>query len=336
MKRIGLAAVMALLAGWTASRAGDAPEAPWQWAELVCSGEPHARHEAGFVACGERLYLLGGRRVQPVDVLDPATRSWRTAPAPPMEIHHFQAVVWAGRIYLPGAMTGPFPRERGLDHVPVFDPESETWSRGPEVPKDRRRGAAGAVVAGDDLYVIGGIVDGHRGGYVPWLDKVNLRTGEWTRLPDAPRARDHFQAALLDGIIYAAGGRTSSQATGQVFQLTVAPVDVWDLARGEWSTLAEVLPTPRAGNATVAAGGLILVIGGESGTRREAHDEVEAYDPARAEWRALPGLARGRHGTAVAVHEVRLYIASGSGHRGGGPELTSVEVARADAGGREK
>ncbi len=300
---------------------------PWRWTELGCTGEPHARHEAGFVACGDHLYLLGGRRVQPVDVFDPAARAWRAAPAPPLEIHHFQAVVWEGRIYLPGAMTGPYPRERGLDHIPVFDPVSERWSRGPAVPEDRRRGAAGAVVVGDDLFVVGGIVDGHRGGYVPWLDRVNLRTGEWTRLTDAPRARDHFQAALLDGKIYAAGGRTSSQATGQVFELTVAPVDVFDLASGTWSTLAEPLPTPRAGNATVAAGGLVLVVGGESGTQARAHDEVEAWDPARGEWRTLPPLARGRHGTAVAVHGGRLYIASGSGNRGGGPELKSIEAA---------
>lgn len=305
--------------------AADQP-GDWRWEKLACSGQPHARHEAGFVPCHDHLYLLGGRRVQPVDVFDPQHAAWRTAPPPPLEIHHFQAVTWRGLIYLPGAMTGPYPRERGLDHIPIFDPVREVWSRGPAVPEDRRRGAAGAVVVDDDLYLIGGIVDGHRGGYVAWLDRVDLRTGEWTRLSDAPHARDHFQAALLDGKLYAAGGRTTSQATGQVFELTVAPVDVFDLADQTWSTLPEPLPTPRAGNATVAVAGRLLVVGGESGAQRQAHDEVEAYDPASGQWLALPPLARGRHGTAVAVHAGRLYIASGSGNRGGGPELTSIEA----------
>jgi hypothetical protein len=279
------------------------------------------------VACGDELVLLGGRRVQPVDVLDPATLTWRAASRPPLEIHHFQPVVWGGKIYLPGAMTGRFPGEVGLDHVPVYDVATDAWTRGPAVPEDRRRGASGAVVVGDDLFVVGGIVDGHRGGYVAWLDRVHLPTGEWTRLADAPHARDHFQAAVIDGKLYAAGGRTTSQATGQTFELTVAPVDVYDLAKGEWRTLAEPLPTPRAGNATLAHGGRLVVVGGESGTQRVAHAEVEAYDPSTREWTAWPALQRGRHGTGVAWWGGRLWIASGSGNRGGGPELTSVEVA---------
>lgn len=320
-----------LLIGLVGVGVGLAAEG-WEWKEVACEGRPHARHEAGFVRCGEELYLLGGRRVQPVDVFDPKERRWRAASRPPLEIHHFQPVVWQGKIYLPGAMTGRFPGETGLDHIPIYDPETDEWTRGPEVPEGRRRGGAGAVVVGDTLYVVCGIVDGHRGGYVPWLDVVNLETGEWTVLPDAPRARDHFQAGELNGLIYAAGGRTTSQATGQTFELTVGPVDVYDPATRRWATLVEELPTRRAGTATVVHGGKVLVVGGESGTQRVAHDEVEGYDPRAGRWVKLPPLQVGRHGTGVAVYDGRLWIASGSGNRGGGPELTSLEVM--EAGGR--
>lgn len=298
------------------------------WGEMTCTGTPSARHEGGFVACGNHLHLLGGRGLKPVNRFDPKTSTWRRAAEAPMEIHHFQAVVWRERIYLPGAMTGGFPREKPLDHIPVYDPATETWSRGPEVPEGRRRGGAGAVVVGDDLYVVAGIVDGHMGGFVPWLDRVNLVTGEWTVLPDAPHARDHFSAVEIGGRIYAAGGRTTSHATGELFSLLVAPVDVYDLATGRWSSLAKPLPTPRAGNAAVAANGWLWVVGGESHTQGEAHAEVEVYDPERANWKVMPSLATGRHGTGVGVWGGRLWIASGSGRRGGGPELTSLESVK--------
>ena len=56
-----------------------------------------------------------------------------------------------------------------------------------------------------------------------------------------------------------------------------------------------------------------------------AHAEVEALDTVSGEWRALAPLARGRHGTGLVLWEDAIYTASGSGNRGGGPELETIE-----------
>ena len=72
------------------------------WQPLETINKPHARHEAAFVECDGRFYLLGGRRVQPVDIFDPATRTWSEGSRPPIEIHHFQPVVWDHQIWLAG------------------------------------------------------------------------------------------------------------------------------------------------------------------------------------------------------------------------------------------
>lgn len=56
-----------------------------------------------------------------------------------------------------------------------------------------------------------------------------------------------------------------------------------------------------------------------------AHDEVEAWHVIRNEWETLPSLARGRHGTGLVLHNNVIYTCSGSGGRGGGPELDSIE-----------
>jgi len=271
------------------------------------------------------MYLIGGRRVQPVDRFDPKTKTWTHASPPPVEIHHFQPVVWRGKVYLAGAMTGPYPHETGLPTILIYDPKTDTWETGPEIPPERRRGGAGCVIVGNTLYLIAGIIDGHWSGHVKWLDALDLETGQWRVLPDAPHARDHFQAAVIDGKIYAAGGRRSSAATGDTFNLLVPEVDVFDLASQTWTTLENApLPTPRAGTSTIAIGFDLIVAGGES-VQKVAHNEVEALDTRTSTWRSLPSLARGRHGTGLVLWNGALYTASGSGNRGGGPELESIE-----------
>jgi N-acetylneuraminic acid mutarotase len=299
-----------------------------QWETLATAGQPHARHEAAFVGLGEKLFLLGGRRIQPVDVYDLATGAWSAGKAPPVETHHFQPVAWEGKIWLPGAMTGKYPHETALAQIPVYDPAADAWSEGPALPADRRRGGSGAVILDGKLYVICGIINGHWDGHVAWLDALDLRTGLWTRLADAPRARDHFQAAVIDGKIYVAGGRRSSGATKQVFDLTIPETDVYDPATGRWSTLpspAGDLPRPRAGTMSLALDGRLLVAGGESMAQPVAHDEVSVLDPRTGEWRLHSTFTRGRHGSGLVRVGDRLYVVAGSGGRGGRPELTSLE-----------
>jgi N-acetylneuraminic acid mutarotase len=286
------------------------------------------RHEHGYVQVGDRFYLLGGRRIQPVDIFDPATGTWTKGAAPPIEIHHFQAVAFDNKIYLLGAMTGRFPVEPPLSNVYIYDPAANAWTVGPEVPADRRRGGAGAVLHNGEIILIAGITNGHSDGHVTWVDAFNPRTGQWRRLPDAPRARDHFHAAIINNKIYVAAGRRSSYATGQTFELTVPEVDVFDLGTNQWSTLPTSgnLPTQRAGAAVAVVAGRLLVMGGES-AQALAHADVESLDPATGQWTALAPLSMGRHATQAILHDGRLYLASGSRTRGA-TEVDTQEIYR--------
>jgi N-acetylneuraminic acid mutarotase len=193
------------------------------------------------------------------------------------------------------------------------------------MPAGRERGGAGTVLHDNKIYLVGGNTNGHWNGFVPWVDVLDLRSGEWTALPDAPHARDHFQAALVDGRIVAAGGRRSYAETKQTFNLTVPEVDVFDIVSGQWSTLSAPIPTPRAGCLAVARGGWAVVLGGESSSQPKAHAEVEALSLATGTWLALPSLIEGRHGTGAAFIGDTLYVAAGCAQRGGGAEIHSME-----------
>ena len=296
-----------------------------QWHTVVTKNQPTARHEDAFAELDGKFYLIGGRGMKPVDIYDPATQTWSTGAQPPLEMHHFQAVPYQGKIYVMGAFTGGYPDEKPIPNVYSYDPVSDQWEKGAKIPEARRRGAAGVVVNDDHFYVVCGIRNGHLGDYKDWLDEYDPATGTWTELPSAPRTRDHFQAVVTDGKIYAAGGRNSSAATEQSFELTIPEVDTYDLASQQWETLSSPLPTERAGSTTVLINNNIVVIGGESGAMEAAHPQVEALDIASGTWQEWPQLQQGRHGTQAVVYDGAIYIAAGSGNRGGGPELTSLE-----------
>ena len=298
------------------------------WVRVSTKGTPTARHEAAFVEVSGKLYLLGGRGMKPVDIFDPQSNGWSTASGPPVEMHHFQPVVHDGRIVAASVFTGGYPHETPLPNVMIYDPASDEWSEGPAIPEGRRRGAAGEVLDGDKLYLVGGIIDGHYAGTVPWLDVLDLNTGKWTQLPDAPQARDHFQAALIGGKIYAAAGRRTSAKTNETFTLTVPETDVFDIESQTWSTVAPI-PTMRAGTSSLALNGKLVVAGGESGAHETAHAEVEVFDPAAGTWRSLPNLVQGRHGTGMTYFDGKLWTAAGSGNRGGRPELDTLEALSA-------
>lgn len=303
----------------------DQPKAtqPANWAETTTTNSPTARHEAAFVAVGKKAYLLGGRGIKPVDIYDPVTKTWSVGDTSPVEIHHFQPVVYNEEIYLMGAMTGGYPGETPLPDIHIYSPAKNEWRTGASIPEGRRRGGAGAVLHNGLIYMICGIQDGHRGGHVPWLDAYNPETDEWAQLPDAPRSRDHFQAVAHGSKLYAPAGRTTVAATNP-FANTIGEVDVYDLTTQQWATLPDTLPTHRAGNAAFCLDDELLVVGGESTAHEVAHNEVEAMDLKSGTWSSLAPLSRGRHGTGVVQLNGQLIMASGCGNRGGQPELADV------------
>ncbi|WP_198673717.1 Kelch repeat-containing protein [Algibacillus agarilyticus] len=296
------------------------------WQQYRPSGKITKRHEAGLVAIYDRIYLLGGRGIKPVDELNIHAEHWRSLSPSPIEIHHFQPVEFDNKIYVIGALTGQFPNEKPIDHVLIYDPRSNEWTQGATIPENRRRGAAGVSVYNNKIYITAGITDGHNGGTVNWFDEYDPATDTWTVLEDAPYVRDHFQTAVHKNKLYAVGGRRTSFRTGELFELVEKHVDVYDFEDKTWSTLEAQLPTGRAGHSVAVFKNNLIVTGGESGANIKAHAQMEILNLNNEEWMIGPSLIQGRHGTGLVVVNEKLYTASGCANRGGSPELSSTEV----------
>jgi N-acetylneuraminic acid mutarotase len=297
------------------------------WRTLHPSNTCTERHECASAVVKDKMYLLGGRGDKPVEEYDPNTNKWVKKAKAPLELHHFQALTYEDKIYVIGAFTGGYPHETPVPNVYIYDPATNEWTKGHEIPEDRRRGAAGVVLHKDKFYVVGGIEDGHWADNRDYMDEYDPKTGEWKQLPDLPRVRDHFQAVVVDNKLYAVGGRKSHAKEGHNFELTYGEVDVYDFSAGTWETLADDanLPTQRAGGSTINYQNGFIVVGGESSAQVTAHNEVEYYDP-QAGWTLLNRLQRGRHGFQVVELNGKYIVAAGCGNRGGSPELTSVEM----------
>ncbi|WP_336513988.1 malectin domain-containing carbohydrate-binding protein [Pollutibacter soli] len=288
------------------------------WSQVVNNSDvlPESRHESGFVEFGGKFYLIGGRGKRALNIFNPETKTWTTgAPVPGnKELHHFQAVVFQNKIYIIGAFTHWFPEEKPVGDIYIYDPLINRWSvKVNAIPVDRRRGAAGAVVHNNLIYLVGGIRNGHTDGWVNWTDSYNPITGEWLRLADAPHERDHFQAAVLNNKLYAAAGRKTGFTS--LLGDTESSVDEYNFETNTWRTLppASDIPTPRAGNAGVVIDNKLLVAGGESNANG-AHPDVELFDPVIGSWTELPSMLTGRHGTQALLYKGTVYIASGWGY----------------------
>ena len=326
MNSLKYIAFLILHFGCLALTAQDLSEYTWQTIET--NGTPTARHESSMVTLNGKIYLIGGRGVKPVEVYDPETNTWTAKQETPFEIHHFQAVPYQDKIYFLGAMTGKYPKETPLENIWIYYPEKDQWEKGPEIPENRRRGGAGAVLFDDKIYWVCGIDFGHTSGTNNNFDSYDLKTGEWKVLTRAPHIRDHFSAIVVDQKLYVLGGRNTSyhlpNRFGAFFGKVNPHIDVYDFETKKWLTLESILPVPSAAGGLVQLGDHILYFGGES-DQKLAHNDCYAMDTPTGGWVKLAPLNTGRHGGGAVVIGDKVYTAAGSPKRGGG-NLDSMEV----------
>jgi hypothetical protein len=300
----------------------------YRWTTIDATGDVTGRHENAFVEYKGKFYLLGGRGVNPVNVFNPETNSWETKAKSPMQIHHFQPVVYGNAIYMLGAMEGGYPGEPPLKNIWIYYPETDTWEKGAEIPENRRRGGAGAVLYNDKIYLVCGIEYGHTSGTNNYFDSYCLKTGKWEVLTKAPHIRDHFAAIVVDHKLYCIGGRNTSvhypDNFGAFFSATIPQVDVYDFKQEKWYTLPEPLPVPTAAGGVVNIDNYIIYMGGE-GSQMQAYNQTQCLDVNTGKWTQLAPMNMGRHGSGAILYNGDIYKAAGSPNKGGG-NLTSIEV----------
>ncbi len=329
----------------TTTTADTPPPGDAIWREVPDGGGPQDRHEAGFVAVGNRLYLIGGRGTRPIQYFDLGTGVWVNTGVSTTNLHHFQPVVIGDDIYIVGALTGTcctVTTEPPATVVKVFDTATNTLSDTHAILTQFRRGSAGAVVHNGDIYVISGNTGGHGDDGTENLDLFTrydpFGSPRWTALDPIPHPRDHFAAAMIGNRLFVAGGRTSEVGpitSVAMFAAVVPEVDVYNFNTSSWSTLT-MLPSPRAAAATAALNGALYIIGGEGGALSDmgdpAWDRVDRLVP-NTDWDTLDSIPVPRHGTGAATCADDIYVAAGAETRGGQDEVNDFHALDTEGDG---
>ena len=273
---------------------------------------PRPQVEGSAAAIGPVIYTAGGSHpgnLHTVLAFDTRSRHWTRPPHLPFGINHTAMAVHDGKLYLAG---GFLEGESETDRFLEYDPATGRWSELP--PMATARGGAAAAVIGDRMYVVDGGpqpygVSDPRGPY-KMLEIFDFETGEWSSGPPPPVAVHHVSAAVIDGKLYMAGGRVDHETSSDAFVS-------YDPATEEWTRLANLPEGAVSSLGTVAAGGQVVVFGGDDEVDWEdgggwVSASAWAYDPETRRWTRLPDLGVERHAFGAAVAGGRIYAIGGS------------------------
>lgn len=184
----------------------------------------------------------------------------------------------------------------------AYDTVSNSWSSMASMPTSRF--SFGAATANGRIYAVGGETQTN---VVSTAEAYDPSSDTWTTVSSMPTARDALAVvAGLNGQIYAIGGE--AQGSDGTYG-PVGTVEVYDLVKNSWSTVAS-MPTPRLGlAATVGPDGRIYAIGGFDGT--SVLNTVEAYNPTTNTWSELAPMPTARRDLAVASSGGRIFAFGG-------------------------
>lgn len=278
-------------------------EGGWQTKAALAQGP---RQEVAVLTLDDEIFVVGGfdetaAVVPTVEAYRPADDSWRSITDLPIALHHPNAAVHEGKLYVLGSLTGiTFSADpRGW----VYDPADETWTALAPLPAGTDRGGGVAVAFGEHIYVFGGV----RSGAVDDVSRYHPASDSWETLGALPQPRDHLVGAAVGERIYLVGGREGGIPSHEPTVFIYNPDD---------DSYAEGAPmlTSRGGAAGCVLDDKIYVLGGEGydGDDTGVFPHVEAYDPATDTWEALAPMPTPRHGMGAAALDGVIYVPGGA------------------------
>ena len=179
---------------------------------------PETRGGGGLALLGRKLHYFGGLRadrdtdspdhwVLDLDEWAKGAAQWTNAAPMPEPRNQFSTVVFGGKIY---AMGGQFHHDSmQLDQarVDIYDPDTDSWSSGPPLPKGHSHAEGGTFVHGGRIYIVGGHTTPDGGTKSIDPDILTLSPGgRWEVVAKLPMPLSSPAATIIEGKLYVAGG----------------------------------------------------------------------------------------------------------------------------------
>lgn len=217
------------------------------------------RAGAGAAAVEGMVYVVGGRTedgvVPSVERYDAQSDSWSECAPMPTARWNLMVTSVQGRLYAIGGITGVGDDRRVSGVVEVYDPSTDTWTRGPSLPI--ARSTAGVAVLGHEIFIIGGrLSTGPRGpSATTRVDVLDCGQGIWHEAASTREERTGSAACAVGERIYVFGGAAADAA--------LASIEMYDPVDDEWVD-AGSLGGRRSSHSCACVGARAYVFGGSS------------------------------------------------------------------------
>ena len=248
------------------------------------------RETFGICQLGGLIYVAGGQNddyddvLSSVEVYDPLADVWSDCtPMLTVRSGHSLCASSGGSMF---AIGGCDASSNLLSSVERYDAAQDRWTEVQPMPA--ARSSHGVCAVGDDIYVIGGLVDSvgrQATGTTASILKYSVSSNTWTEAGNMPTSRVRLGVCVLGTHIYCIGGYNGRS--------DLSVVERYDTESGVWRTLAP-MPTARWGAAAFVLEGKIYVSGGVLGGGWNSIDVVERYDPVSGVWDTVSSLPGGR------------------------------------------
>jgi N-acetylneuraminic acid mutarotase len=208
----------------------------------------------------------------------------------------------------------------GCEGLPTYEtPLSGRWSTLPNITRDGLeypRQEHAAVLVGDNIYVLGGILpwNGREYATTNIVQKYNMITGIWTETASMPAALNHANVAVVDDKIYCLGGL---EALDETYWNATGRSAVYDPTTDKWSVLPSMPEGREIGSAaTLVVDDTIYLPGGLAYTNITYDQEgtvsrFTSYNVRTQEWEILPDLPAPRDHAGKGIYQDMLYILGG-------------------------
>ncbi len=246
------------------------------WQRIADMPTPRQTSQAAVV--NGIIYVFGGfsskdRFIQNwklpvhVEAYDPATDTWTRKKDMPVSRINFHPGVAAGKVYIIGGTTGfGEGHEQKMDRVDIYDPETDTWAKGPKMPTGRD--PLSVEVVSNRIYVIGGWPIAGAGPILTVIEEYDPISRQWQKKKDMLVFKNSFETAVVEDDIYLIGGFAHGR--------DIATVDVYNPQKETWRNIPE-LPTPMTPYDAATVNGKIYVLGG-LGVDGRLSTDVLVYD----------------------------------------------------------
>ncbi len=196
---------------------------------------PEPRAGGGLARVGRRLHYLGGLKadrdtdagehwVLDIDSWSAGSARWQNAAHLPDPRNQFSTVAVGTKIYAIGGQYHHDSMQLDQSRVDIYDTATDSWSRGPALPKGHSHAEAGTFVHRGRIYMVGGHTTPEDGRKSIYPDILVLRPGgDWELLGKLPMPLSSPAAAIVGDKLYVSGGSRNGSSVEAAMWVTELP-----------------------------------------------------------------------------------------------------------------